>query len=170
MLVWLQGDEHRSRGADSEQGRRVWAAQCCRQQVGKESGNGGAGLLPEANPSTEPPAGESAGVRVYDSFAHHPDEVSADLAAARSLVRPDGRVVTVFQPVRPVAARRLRCRLREGADRMRRGGPHGQHQRRHPCDAGDPGYQAQQRGWQRPTAGAGPDRSRGVCGPDRPAR
>lgn len=43
-------------------------------------------------------AGESAGVRVYDSFAHHPDEVSADLAAARSLVGSDGRVVTVFQP------------------------------------------------------------------------
>lgn len=37
------------------------------------------------------PAGESAGVRVHDSYAHHPDEESADLAAASSLiVRPAG--------------------------------------------------------------------------------
>ncbi|GAB7102066.1 UDP-N-acetylmuramate--L-alanine ligase [Streptomyces phaeofaciens JCM 4814] len=43
-------------------------------------------------------AGEAAGVRAYDSYAHHPDEVSADLAAARSLVGPGGRVITVFQP------------------------------------------------------------------------
>jgi UDP-N-acetylmuramate--alanine ligase len=44
------------------------------------------------------PAGEAARVRVYDSYAHHPDEVSADLSAARSLVGPGGRVITVFQP------------------------------------------------------------------------
>ncbi|MFJ7905211.1 UDP-N-acetylmuramate--L-alanine ligase [Streptomyces sp. NPDC096198] len=44
------------------------------------------------------PAGEAAGVRVFDSYAHHPDEVSADLAAARSLAGPDRRVITVFQP------------------------------------------------------------------------
>ncbi|MFD7881109.1 UDP-N-acetylmuramate--L-alanine ligase [Streptomyces bauhiniae] len=42
-------------------------------------------------------AGEAAGVRVYDSFAHHPEEVEADLAAARSLAG-QGRVITVFQP------------------------------------------------------------------------
>lgn len=44
------------------------------------------------------PAGQAAGVRLYDSFAHHPDEVNADLAAARSLVQGDGRVLVVFQP------------------------------------------------------------------------
>ncbi|ALO95164.1 UDP-N-acetylmuramate--L-alanine ligase [Streptomyces mexicanus] len=44
------------------------------------------------------PAFEAAGVRVYDSFAHHPDEVRADLAAARSLAGEQGRVITVFQP------------------------------------------------------------------------
>ncbi|MBQ0855451.1 UDP-N-acetylmuramate--L-alanine ligase [Streptomyces sp. BH-SS-21] len=44
------------------------------------------------------PAGEAAGVRVFDSYAHHPDEVRADLAAARSLVVGGGRVVAVFQP------------------------------------------------------------------------
>ncbi|MFD7939020.1 UDP-N-acetylmuramate--L-alanine ligase [Streptomyces sp. NPDC059755] len=43
-------------------------------------------------------AAEMAGVLVYDSYAHHPDEVSADLAAARSLVGQGGRVITVFQP------------------------------------------------------------------------
>ncbi|MGW3569618.1 UDP-N-acetylmuramate--L-alanine ligase [Streptomyces sp. NPDC000941] len=44
-------------------------------------------------------AGDSAGVRVYDSFAHHPTEIRADLAAARSLLtEDDGRVISVFQP------------------------------------------------------------------------
>ncbi|MGV9427951.1 UDP-N-acetylmuramate--L-alanine ligase [Streptomyces sp. NPDC003656] len=42
-------------------------------------------------------AGEAAGVRIYDSFAHHPEAVEADLAAARSLAG-QGRVLTVFQP------------------------------------------------------------------------
>ncbi|OCC13995.1 UDP-N-acetylmuramate--L-alanine ligase [Streptomyces sp. PTY087I2] len=50
------------------------------------------------------PAGETAGVRVLDSFAHHPDEVRADLAAASSLLAQGGRVIAVFQPS---GARRL---------------------------------------------------------------
>lgn len=44
------------------------------------------------------PAGEAAGVRVFDSYAHHPNEVRADLAAARSLVEPGRQVIAVFQP------------------------------------------------------------------------
>ncbi|MBJ7004981.1 UDP-N-acetylmuramate--L-alanine ligase [Streptomyces sp. CRPSP2-6A1] len=44
------------------------------------------------------PAGEAAGAGVHDSYAHHPDEVRADLAAARSLAGNGGRVITVFQP------------------------------------------------------------------------
>ena len=36
-------------------------------------------------------------VRVYDSYAHHPTEVRADLTAARDVASP-GRVVAVFQP------------------------------------------------------------------------
>jgi len=41
--------------------------------------------------------GEMAGVRVMDSYAHHPTEVRADLAAAR--VRfPGRRLVVLFQP------------------------------------------------------------------------
>jgi len=41
--------------------------------------------------------GEAAGVRVYDSYAHHPNEIAGDLQAARS-VAGTGRVVVAFQP------------------------------------------------------------------------
>jgi UDP-N-acetylmuramate--alanine ligase len=40
--------------------------------------------------------GEAAGVRVYDDYAHHPTEVAANVAAARSLTA--GRVLVAFQP------------------------------------------------------------------------
>jgi UDP-N-acetylmuramate--alanine ligase len=36
-------------------------------------------------------------VRVYDSYAHHPTEISADLAAARA-VAGTGRLVVAYQP------------------------------------------------------------------------
>jgi UDP-N-acetylmuramate--alanine ligase len=41
--------------------------------------------------------GTSEGVRVYDSYAHHPTELRADLLAARSLAG-GGRLVVAFQP------------------------------------------------------------------------
>jgi UDP-N-acetylmuramate--alanine ligase len=41
--------------------------------------------------------GVAGGVRVYDSYAHHPTELAADLGAARE-VAEGGRVVAVFQP------------------------------------------------------------------------
>ena len=41
--------------------------------------------------------GQVAGVRVYDSYAHHPKEIAGDLQAARSLAG-EGRVVVAFQP------------------------------------------------------------------------
>jgi UDP-N-acetylmuramate--alanine ligase len=41
--------------------------------------------------------GDAAGVRVMDSYAHHPTEVKADLAAARERF-PDRRLVALFQP------------------------------------------------------------------------
>jgi UDP-N-acetylmuramate--alanine ligase len=41
--------------------------------------------------------GEVGGVRVYDSYAHHPAEITGDLEAARSLAG-DGRLVVAFQP------------------------------------------------------------------------
>jgi UDP-N-acetylmuramate--alanine ligase len=41
--------------------------------------------------------GEVRGVRVYDSYAHHPAEITGDLEAARALAG-DGRLVVAFQP------------------------------------------------------------------------
>jgi UDP-N-acetylmuramate--alanine ligase len=43
------------------------------------------------------PKGEAAGIRVFDSYAHHPREIAGDLEAARSLAGA-GRVVVAFQP------------------------------------------------------------------------
>jgi UDP-N-acetylmuramate--L-alanine ligase len=49
------------------------------------------------------PKGEAGGVRVLDSYAHHPTELAADLRAAREVVGVAGtgragRVIAVFQP------------------------------------------------------------------------
>jgi UDP-N-acetylmuramate--alanine ligase len=41
--------------------------------------------------------GEAAGVRVLDSYAHHPTELAADLRAARDIAQ-DHRVIAIFQP------------------------------------------------------------------------
>ncbi|MDN5895432.1 MAG: UDP-N-acetylmuramate--L-alanine ligase [Nocardioides sp.] len=41
--------------------------------------------------------GEAAGVRVYDSYAHHPSEIRGDLEAARSIAG-EGRLIVAFQP------------------------------------------------------------------------
>ncbi|WP_134767569.1 UDP-N-acetylmuramate--L-alanine ligase [Nocardioides sp. 1609] len=41
--------------------------------------------------------GEAGGVRVYDSYAHHPTEIDGDLQSAR-LLAGDGRLVVAFQP------------------------------------------------------------------------
>lgn len=41
--------------------------------------------------------GEAAGVRVYDSYAHHPAEIAGDLQAARAIAG-EGHVVVAFQP------------------------------------------------------------------------
>jgi UDP-N-acetylmuramate--alanine ligase len=42
--------------------------------------------------------GEAGGVTVFDSYAHHPTELTADLRAARDVVSSAGRVIAVFQP------------------------------------------------------------------------
>lgn len=45
--------------------------------------------------------GEAGGVEVFDSYAHHPTELTADLEATRDYLRGkggDGRLVAVFQP------------------------------------------------------------------------
>ena len=41
--------------------------------------------------------GEARGIAVYDDYGHHPTEVAATIAAAR-LLRPDGRLLVLFQP------------------------------------------------------------------------
>lgn len=43
------------------------------------------------------PKGEAGGVRVYDSYAHHPTEIVGDLQAGRALAG-EGRLVVAFQP------------------------------------------------------------------------
>jgi UDP-N-acetylmuramate--L-alanine ligase len=50
--------------------------------------------------------GEAAGVEVFDSYAHHPTELAADLSATRDYVLqkaagdagPSGRIIALFQP------------------------------------------------------------------------
>jgi len=44
--------------------------------------------------------GEARGVRVLDSYAHHPTELAADLRAARGITEAagKGRVIAIFQP------------------------------------------------------------------------
>jgi UDP-N-acetylmuramate--alanine ligase len=44
--------------------------------------------------------GEADGVRVFDSYAHHPTELAADLRAARDIAADPGggRVIALFQP------------------------------------------------------------------------
>jgi UDP-N-acetylmuramate--alanine ligase len=51
--------------------------------------------------------GEQAKVRVVDDYAHHPTELSATLAAARSTLQGEGRVIAVFQPHRYSRTRAL---------------------------------------------------------------
>ncbi len=51
--------------------------------------------------------GERAEVRVVDDYAHHPTELTATLAAARSTMPTDGRVIAVFQPHRYSRTRAL---------------------------------------------------------------
>jgi UDP-N-acetylmuramate--alanine ligase len=43
------------------------------------------------------PKGEAGGIRVLDTYAHHPVELAADLAAAREIAA-GGTVIAVFQP------------------------------------------------------------------------
>jgi UDP-N-acetylmuramate--alanine ligase len=44
------------------------------------------------------PRGEAGGVSVVDDYGHHPSEVAATIAAARSFVGDGGRLLVLFQP------------------------------------------------------------------------
>ncbi|MBC9225442.1 UDP-N-acetylmuramate--L-alanine ligase [Aeromicrobium sp. 636] len=70
--------------------------------IGIELGHDAAGLIDGLAAYTGAarrmePKGAAGGVRVVDSYAHHPTEIAADLAAARALAGDD-RLVVVFQP------------------------------------------------------------------------
>ena len=60
----------------------------------------------------------AAGVPVYDDYAHHPTEVAAVIAAARTLAPK--RLVAVFQPHLFSRTRSLAHRVRQGSRRGRR--------------------------------------------------
>ncbi|MFD6464875.1 UDP-N-acetylmuramate--L-alanine ligase [Streptomyces goshikiensis] len=66
------------------------------------------------------PVGEADGIKVIDSFAHHPTAVTADIAAARQLA-DGGRVLVVFEPsgwTRTVALGESIGRALAGADEV----------------------------------------------------
>ena len=71
------------------------------------------------DPAADGRKGEAGGVRVYDSYAHHPTEITGDLASARELAG-DGRLLVAFQP-HLVSRTRLRNRDGRGAGGGRRG-------------------------------------------------
>jgi UDP-N-acetylmuramate--alanine ligase len=73
-----------------------------------------AGVLPEFRGAGRrfQPVGEAGGVRVVDDYGHHPAEVAATLAAARSLAA-GGRVLAVFQPHLYSRTRHLASELAE---------------------------------------------------------
>jgi UDP-N-acetylmuramate--alanine ligase len=67
-------------------------------ELGVPAGSAAAGLQAYRGAGRRmEPKGEGDGVRVLDSYAHHPTEIAADLAAARE-VAAGGRVIAVFQP------------------------------------------------------------------------
>jgi UDP-N-acetylmuramate--alanine ligase len=67
-------------------------------ELGVPAGSAAAGLAAYRGARRRmEPKGEAEGVRVLDSYAHHPTEVAADLTAARD-VAAGGRVIAVFQP------------------------------------------------------------------------
>jgi UDP-N-acetylmuramate--alanine ligase len=74
------------------------AAYCAAMELGLPPGPVAAGLAGYRGVHRRlQPKGEAGGVLVLDSYAHHPTELTADLRAARD-IRPDGRVIALFQP------------------------------------------------------------------------
>ena len=83
-------------------GRTTPPTRCWRSAIGLQLGHDVAGLVAGLAGYTGAarrmqPHGEAAGVRVVDSYAHHPTEIAADLAAARALAGDD-RLVVAYQP------------------------------------------------------------------------
>lgn len=65
--------------------------------------------------------GRLCGARVFDDYAHHPDEITATLQAAREMLPDRGRLFTVFQPhtyTRTAALWQELCAALQRADRV----------------------------------------------------
>ena len=93
--------------------------------------------------------GVAAGVRVYDDYAHHPTEVTAQLRAARA-VAGGGRLVVAFQPHLYSRTREFAAGFGRGARPGRRGRGHGRLRR-----ARGPGPRRHRRDGRRRRAAAG---------------
>ena len=125
----------RARGSTSA-GREVALAgpggpqrgQCRRSADRLRAGRRGSRRAPRRrSPTSAAPAGGSsrsggrrAGAAVLDDYAHHPTEVAAAIAAARTLA--PRRLVAVFQPHLFSRTRALATRVRPRAGGRRRGG------------------------------------------------
>jgi UDP-N-acetylmuramate--alanine ligase len=87
--LWSPGDHFR---ADA------LAALAAGVELGHDRGRLAAGIAAFTGTGRRmEPKGAAAGVRVYDSYAHHPTEIAGDLQSAR-LIAGSGRVVVAFQP------------------------------------------------------------------------
>jgi UDP-N-acetylmuramate--alanine ligase len=79
-----------------EHNRRNAAVALAAIELAGRSRDEAAGVLREFRGAARrlEPRGEAGGVRVIDSYAHHPQELAADIAA----VRDGGRILVLFQP------------------------------------------------------------------------
>jgi UDP-N-acetylmuramate--alanine ligase len=80
--------------------RNATAAVIAAHRLGVRPGEAAAGLAAFTLPSRRlEPLGEVAGISVIDSYAHHPTEIRADIAAVRP--QGGGRLIALFQPHTP---------------------------------------------------------------------
>lgn len=98
VRLWAPGDHYR---ADA------LAAYAAGVALGQDPGDLRRGIASYSGTRRRmEPKGEAGGVRVYDSYAHHPTEIAGDLRSARALAG-DGRLVVAFQPHLPSRTRAL---------------------------------------------------------------
>jgi UDP-N-acetylmuramate--alanine ligase len=80
--------------------RNATAAVVAAHRLGVAPADAARGLASASLPARRlEPLGEAGGVSVIDSYAHHPTEIRADIAAVRP--RASGRLVALFQPHTP---------------------------------------------------------------------
>ena len=86
-------------GVPGEHNRRNAAAALAALELAGVSREEAEQVLPEFRGAGRrfEPRGEARGIRVYDDYGHHPTEIAATLAAARSAAN-GGRLLVLFQP------------------------------------------------------------------------